>query len=40
MGPRHIDGAANNCGEEGAEDGKSAVLFFKEGDGTLKNNKF
>ena len=35
-GPRHVDGTEDNDTEEGTEDGKSAVLFLKEGDGTLR----
>ena len=33
--PWHVDGAEDEHGEEGAEDGESAVFFFKEGDGAL-----
>lgn len=38
--PGHVDGAEDDGGEEGAEDGESAVLFFEEGDGTLNIYKF
>ena len=40
VGPGHVDGAKDDCGEEGAEHGECAVLFFQEGDGALKNYKF
>ena len=37
LGPRHVDGTEDEDGEEGAEDGKSGVLFFQESDSALKN---
>ena len=36
LGPRHVDSTENDDSEESTEDGKSAVLFLEEGDGTLR----
>ena len=35
-GPGHINGAEDDDGEDGDEDGESGILFSQESDGTLK----